>query len=188
MIRRYIGRVSVNNKPILPITVSAIEGFLTENISVIESYNYAAWVGGSCAYDLASASDLDLYLTGEIADITKLEDLLHILYQSVFENYGFMLDVRWCSGLESVVDWNGPIPADIKFIQIQQGGYIDDENNVHRSFCVEPNINIKKISEWLVQGTWDHDKFRLKPKALAYWNTHKTLPKLPAREFLNSLG
>jgi hypothetical protein len=190
MIRRWIGRVVVDNVPLQPFNIENVKKYLVEVIDLPEQFNYSLWVGGSTAYDLVNAEDLDLYLTGEIHNINDLENLMHDMYEIAFRNYGLRLDLRWCSNLESIIDWDGqPISADVKFIQIKSGGHINTDENINKSHSVSKKPNVTQISEWLIQGTWDTEKPSLsKSKQWEYWNKHKKFPKISAREFIKSLS
>ena len=189
MISVTAGKVVVKDKPRQRPTRETVKNFLSANIDLIESYGYSAYIGGSAAYDFDNAADLDFYLTGLIRDYQQLEDLFHYLYEYVLNHCGFLLDLKWVAGLESVVDWNGdPVSANIDFIQISEYTYINDDEKINMQFKGDAIPDTKKVSRWLIQGNWDNGGVLRKPKQLEYFKKHKTLPKIPAREFLKSLG
>jgi len=189
MIRITVGKVVVYDKPRQQPSVETVKNFLSSNIDLIELYGYSAYIGGSMAYDFENAEDMDMYLTGHIRDLQELEDLFHHLYEFVLNHCGFHLDLKWVAGLESVVDWNGtPVTTDIDFIQPANYGYVNTDEKINIDWKGETVPDTKKVTEYLLRGNWDNGHLIRKQKQLDYWAKHKTFPKIPAREFLNSLG
>jgi hypothetical protein len=124
-------------------------------LPLIARQNLQGWATGACLFDTSTTWDFDLWFTGPLGNLQRLEDFMHELYDIALNQINLLIDLKWVSDIKTVQrdPILGYINRSVEFIEIGYGKKTGTTSDFELDQRTIPRY-YTPITEWLVKGNF----------------------------------